>query len=164
MNVPITWSWELLLTDTADQVLLKSSFICRPFLVQFTASTVRPLKEQLRASLMTFVLIGVMTQPKLYSDKQIFAKTEMKQKLGLLFTSLNRPSSNRRVSVLTLHPNMRRVVKGKIFPWTYSRLLSELEFLFLCKLSCWKKLAGKWHILVAKRLTLGGKINKKYPP
>ena len=124
LNFPITWSWELLLTITADQVLLKSSFICRPFLVQFTASTVKPLKEQLRASLVLLVIIGVMTQPKLSSDKEIFAKTKMKQKLGLLFTSLNKPSTNPRVSVLTLHPNMRRVVKEKIFPWTYSRLLS----------------------------------------
>ena len=52
----------------------------------------------------------------------------MKQKLGLLHTSLNKLSTNPHVSVLTLHPNIRRVMKGKIFPRTYSRLLSELEF------------------------------------
>ena len=67
-------------------------------------------------------------QPKLSSDKEIFAKTKMKQKLGLLYTSLNKLSTNPHVSVLTLHPNIRRVMKGKIFPGIYSRLLSELEF------------------------------------
>ena len=85
---------------------------------------------------MMFVLIGVMTQPKLFSDKQIFAKTEMKQKLGLLYTSLNKPSTNPRVSVLTLHPNMRRVVKGKYSLEPTVGYSAGLSFLFLCKLSC----------------------------
>ena len=51
----------------------------------------------------------------------------MKQKLGLLYTSLNKLRTNPHVSILTLHPNIRRVMKGKIFPRIYSGLCSELE-------------------------------------